>query len=104
MPRPKTGPHFQDNASDTPDIGFTTITIWTANNLRCHPINSSLHRSSIIVVGIDVTCKRISQIYMFGGERTAVLRNAKVGYFADSFQIDEDIIGFEISVQDVSRM
>lgn len=33
-----------------------------------------------------------------------MLRNAKVRYLADSLQIDEDIVSFEISVQDVSRM
>jgi hypothetical protein len=106
VPGPKTGPHFYDNTGDTPDVGFTAITIRATDNLRCHPENSPLHRCGIIVIRIDVVCKESAKctIFQIQVRRTAVLRNAKVRDLADTFQIDEDVVGFEISMQDISRM
>lgn len=80
-PGPLTSPHLKYHTAKTPYVDFGTVdTILVRNDLRCHPINRSLH-CSVSGVAIYVIC---------------MPSDAKICDLADPTRIKQDVVSFQV--------
>lgn len=84
-PGAPTREHLQDYAAKRPDVDLRAVPLTLRlDDLRSHPEDRALHGVRD-VVAVDVVC---------------LFRNSKVGNLARPIEVEEDVVSFEIAVED----